>query len=457
MTATCRLPTRRQGTRFPLSNAFGKRCVSRRGRRQTGGSRVFSFVHCADLHLDSPLRGLSNRPDAPVEALRGATRQALSNLVQLCIDEQVDFVVIAGDVYDGDWPDYSTGLFFHSQMARLGNHGIPVYMLRGNHDAASAISRRLVLPANVHEFSVHQPATFTLDNVRVALHGQGFAERALHANLVPGYPAPMAGYFNIGVLHTAAEGQEGHEPYAPCRIAELVDKGYDYWALGHIHQRQVLHTQPYVVFPGNLQGRHVHESGAKGCTLVRVRGRPGGGWDVQLAHRSVDVVRWAWCRVSLDGAASFEELVARVADGLAALAAEHAERLLAVRVQLTGCTPLHGALLAERDRTVYEVLNAAALAGAERVWVEQVRVTTQPPGQLADGDHAAWTPVWSAIMTALQDAQLQSNFMQHVQAVERRLGSRLAAEERITEDGLAELLQAAADMVEQLLRRGWPE
>lgn len=230
----------------------------------------FRFFHSADIHLDSPLRGLAGQEGNAVARVRTATREALHTLVGLAIEEKVDFLIIAGDLYDGDWRDYKTGLFFAAQMGRLNKEGIPVYLLHGNHDAESQITRRLELPDNVHVFGTRKPETYVLDELQVALHGQSFRQRDITDNLVPDYPAPVSGTFNIGVLHTGLGGMGGHENYAPCAIEDLTNKGYDYWALGHVHQAGVLSEKPHVVFPGNLQGRHARETGAKGASLVTV-------------------------------------------------------------------------------------------------------------------------------------------------------------------------------------------
>lgn len=183
------------------------------------------FIHTADLHLDSPLRGLSSYADAPAERLRTATRDAFHTLVTQAIDEQVDFMVIAGDVYDGDWKDFNTGLFFIRQMGRLRNSGIPVYLLYGNHDADSEMTRGLELPDNVQVFSSRKAETFRIESRKVALHGRSFKVAATTDNLLPGYPEPVAGWLNIGVLHTALEGNAEHARYAPCSVAELQAKG----------------------------------------------------------------------------------------------------------------------------------------------------------------------------------------------------------------------------------------
>jgi predicted phosphodiesterase len=193
---------------------------------------------------------------APVELLRGATRRALENLVELALAEQVAFIVIAGDVYDRDWKDYSTGLFFRRQMTRLREARIPVYLIHGNHDAASIISRKLNLPDNVHEFSNRCAQSHPVEGHPVVIHGRSFPNRAVEENLAREYPPAVPGKFNLGLLHTSLNGPCGHDTYAPCAEQDLREKGYHYWALGHVHQPQIISEDPYIVFAGNCQGRH---------------------------------------------------------------------------------------------------------------------------------------------------------------------------------------------------------
>ena len=177
---------------------------------------MFTFLHAADIHLDSPQRGLERYEGAPVAECRGATRRALENLVDLAIAHKVAFVMIVGDLYDGDWPDYNTGLFFGKQMARLRDGGIRVFMIRGNHDAANKMTKDLRLVDNVRVLSTDEAETVLLDDIGVAIHGQSFATRAVTENLAKSYPPRRGGYFNIGLLHTCVDGREGHDPYAPC-------------------------------------------------------------------------------------------------------------------------------------------------------------------------------------------------------------------------------------------------
>jgi exonuclease SbcD len=334
----------------------------------------FRFLHAADIHLDSPLRGLAGQEGSAVARVRTATRQALDTLVGLAIEEKVDFLIIAGDLYDGDWRDYKTGLFFAAQMGRLNKEGIPVYLLHGNHDAESQITRRLDLPDNVHVFGARNPETFVLDELKVALHGQSFRQRAVSDNLVPDYPAPISGAFNIGVLHTGLGGMGGHANYAPCAIEDLTNKGYDYWALGHVHQASVLHEKPHVVFPGNLQGRHARETGAKGASLVSVED----GDIVELTTVPCDMVRWAVLTVSLDNAEKAGDVIDRVHQAVEAAANEADGRLLVCRIVLEGRTAVHDQLVASEARMLAEARAGALGLGDEVAWVEKVVISTEP-------------------------------------------------------------------------------
>lgn len=274
---------------------------------------MFKFIHAADIHLDSPLKGLEQYEGAPVDQIREATRRALANLVELAVEQTVSFVLIAGDLYDGDWKEFRTGLFFVDQMRKLREAGIPVYLIAGNHDAANKMTKKLPMPDNVHLLAANKPETVHLEACEVAIHGQSFARSAVLDNLATGYPSPEPGMFNIGLLHTSATGREGHETYAPCTIDDLRSKQYDYWALGHIHKRELLCQDPPILFPGNLQGRHVRETGPKGCTLVTVDDQN----RVRLEPVAVDVFRWEHCRVEAAGAENGDAVLDRVRSQLA--------------------------------------------------------------------------------------------------------------------------------------------
>ena len=334
----------------------------------------FRFLHAADIHLDSPLKGLSGHEGNAAERVRTATREALEQLVGLAIEEKVDFSLIAGDLYDGDWRDYKTGLFFARQMGRHGEAGVPVYLLHGNHDAESQITKRLDLPDNVHVFSTRKAESFKIDHLNVALHGQSFRQRVVMDNLVLNYPAPVPGAFNIGVLHTGLGGMGGHLNYAPCALNDLVNKGYDYWALGHIHQGGVLHERPYIVFSGNLQGRHIRETGAKGVYLVTVEDNE----VVALTAVPCDVVRWALLRVPLDDGDDMGSVTDRIREALESAVADGASgKLLACRIIIEGRCGTHSRLLAAEDYLLAEARAAALGLGDEVAWVEKIVIATE--------------------------------------------------------------------------------
>lgn len=329
------------------------------------------FIHTADIHLDSPFAGLSDKTDAPVERLRGCTRRAFANLIDYAVQESVDFVVVAGDLYDGNWKDHSTGLYFAQQMARLGRAAIPVYVLHGNHDAESRITRKLTMPENVYRFPPRRPHTHHLREHRVALHGQSFAAPAVTENLARNYPNAVQGCFNIGVLHTAAGGREGHANYAPCALDDLLAKNYDYWALGHVHAREILYEHPHIIFPGNLQGRNIRETGGKGFTVVTVEEQR----VTDVEHVPADVARWARVDVDVAECLDVDAVVDRAAKVFTDEIDKADDRLLVLRVLFTGRTESDGRLRDHRDTLLAEC-RAAASRVSEDLWIEKVEVRT---------------------------------------------------------------------------------
>jgi len=333
------------------------------------------FIHTADIHLDSPLSGLAAYKDAPADLLRTATRDAFTRLVDSAIEEAVDFMIIAGDLYDGSWKDFNTGHFFCREMGRLNRADIPVYLLYGNHDADSEMTKKLVLPENVHVFETRKPNTYRIDKLKVALHGRSFKDAATTENLAAGYPDPIPGWLNIGVLHTALEGYAAHATYAPCSLAELTAKGYEYWALGHVHEHAILSDNPWVVFPGNLQGRHIRETGARGAMLVTADES-----GIQSVERLlIDVLRWQEVIVDAGEARSLEEVVRLVGRAFEQMVTDTPEKIyLSARVRIIGKTNAHGELFGLESQLREEILGQAAGQGIDRLWVEKVRIETEP-------------------------------------------------------------------------------
>ena len=365
------------------------------------------FIHTADIHLDSPLSGLAAYKDAPVDLLRNVTRDAFTRLVDLAIEEAVDFMVIAGDLYDGSWKDYNTGHFFCREMGRLNLANIPVYLLFGNHDADSEMTKKLTLPANVHTFESRKAGTFRIDALRVALHGRSYKEPATVDNLASTYPEPLAGWLNIGVLHTALEGYAAHANYAPCSVAELSAKGYDYWALGHVHEHAVIQTAPWIVFPGNLQGRHIRETGPRGAVMVNADN----AGILAVERVLVDSLRWEVVTVDASEAGTLQDVIRLVGGAFERLLAATPEHLfLSVRVCIQGRTRAHGELFGLEPQLREEVLGQAAGQGSDRLWVEKVRLETLP---LIDGGALALrTDALADLQRLLEQAPTDSDFLQ---------------------------------------------
>jgi DNA repair exonuclease SbcCD nuclease subunit len=349
---------------------------------------MFKFIHAADPHIDSPLRGLESHEGAPVEQLRAATRLAFEEIVSLAIKHDVAFVVIAGDLFDGKWQDMKTGLWTAAQFRRLDRESIPVYLLRGNHDAASKVRQAISWPSNIHEFSVRKPETFRLEDVGVALHGQGFAHQECSDDLAADYPASVGGMFNIGVLHTSLTGNSEHDTYAPTSESVLVGKGYDYWALGHIHQRSdpPIREQPFIAYVGNPQGRHIRECGPRGCFLNTVA--DGELEDVEFFE--TDVVRWHLAEIELDAADKVPDLLAVVRDKLAACHASAEGRFSAVRVVVRGACQAHRALVdrVQREETLAEIRNLASSIDDD-IWIEKIKFETRAPVDIEQLRHGS--------------------------------------------------------------------
>jgi DNA repair protein SbcD/Mre11 len=415
---------------------------------------LFKFIHAADIHLDSPLLRLDAYEGAPAAEIRNATRRAFENLVQAAIDENVAFVLIAGDLYDGDWRDYNTGLYLVAQLSRLREAGIRVLIVAGNHDAASTITRSLRLPENVHLFPADRPATVRFDDLGVAVHGRSFASQAVQTDLSLSYPPAAADCFNVGLLHTCATGREGHAPYAPCTPEGLREKGYDYWALGHVHRREVLLEDPPVVFAGNTQGRHARETGPKGCLLVSVdaAGRPA------LDFKPLDVVRWEAANVDAAGIGNAYDLVDRFRAAIPIYRGFNTDELTVLRVTVEGRTAAHDDIMSDPERWVNEIRAAAVDEAGERVWVEKVRLRTQPPPTEGKRPEGAVGELLALVEELAADPAALGGLSAELADLEKKLPREFKeASEGFRPDDpgwLRELLAAAGPLLVRRLRQG---
>ncbi|EAH1272966.1 exonuclease SbcCD subunit D [Listeria monocytogenes] len=233
--------------------------------------KEIQFLHMADLHLDSPFIGLSTLPQPLFSAIQESTFQSLERITTVAIKEAVDFVLIAGDIYDSEDQSVRAQARFSKEMKRLEVANIPVFMIHGNHDFIEKHKEKLTLPSNVHVFSeqVEVMSHKTATGVSVNIYGFSYNERHIRSSRVDKYKIQGNADFHIALLHgSEVSSSEEHDVYAPFRVQEISKKGFDYWALGHIHKRQLLAEFPSIYYPGNIQGRNRKESGEKGASII---------------------------------------------------------------------------------------------------------------------------------------------------------------------------------------------
>lgn len=417
---------------------------------------AFRFIHSADIHLDSPLRTLALRDPALGALIGNATRQAFVRIIDLCLEEQVDALLLAGDLYDGDQTSMKTARFFSAQLRRLDEAGIRVFIVRGNHDALSRITKELTLPESVKVFG-GRAETVVLDRAGegrpIAIHGLSFAQPQAPESLVAKYKAPVEGAANIGILHTSLSGAPGHDPYAPCSVADLQATGFDYWALGHVHKRSVVQGKPTIVMPGMPQGRDINEAGPKSVTLVTVA-EDGA---IQIEERRTSIAQFERVAFDATGIDDWRDLVtafgSTIHQAREAAVSEH----LVARIGISGRTPLAWRIRADLDLLKAEMDDRASVVGD--CWIEQVDVACEPPGEVSD---APDNPIME-MRRLIHDKVIPSEgFEAQVAAIAEELRGQLPRECRdlLGEDEanfkarLADLITAGADEVLARLHAG---
>ena len=342
----------------------------------TESQLTFRFVHAADIHLDSPLRSLALRDQALADLIGNATRRAFVGIVDLCLDEQVDALLLSGDLYDGEQTSMKTARFLADQTHRLHEAGVRVFVIRGNHDALSKITRELTLPDSVTIFGGRASAV-ALERGRgavpVTIHGISFAQPHAPESLLARFRPPVADTLNIGLLHTSLGGADGHDPYAPCEMADLQRAGFRYWALGHIHRRSTEEGEATVVMPGMPQGRDIGEAGEKSVTLATV----GDDGAIQVEARRTSVAQFEGVTVDLAGVDTWREMVGKLERALGRARDGVASEHLVARVKLTGTTALAWRLRRELDLLRAEAESRAA--GLGKTWIDKVEVHCRPP------------------------------------------------------------------------------
>jgi DNA repair protein SbcD/Mre11 len=340
----------------------------------------FRFIHTADLHLDSPLRSLALRSSELAELIGDATRQAFTSIVDVSIDEQVNALIIAGDLYDGDQTSMKTARFLASQMRRLHEAGITTFVIRGNHDALSRITQELILPPSVTVFGGRSHAIdISHNDLALSIHGLSFAKPHAPESLLDKYHRPAPDTVNIGIMHTSLAGAPGHDLYAPCKVSDLHGWGFAYWALGHVHARAQHDGERRVIMPGMPQGRDINESGEKTITLVTVNDDR----SITVEERPTSIAQFERISVDLSSAKTWREAVDLIEHGVGVVRDRTRSAHLVGRIQLSGTTPLSWQLRRDRDLLLAETEQRAESLG--KTWIEKIELATKAPARLSTG------------------------------------------------------------------------
>lgn len=341
---------------------------------------TYRFIHAADIHLDSPLRSLALRNHELATLVGNATRRAFEHIIDLALSERVNALLIAGDLYDGDQTSMKTARFLAEQLRRLDQAGIDVFIIRGNHDALSKITKELILPERVQIFDRKACAiTVTApDHAQpVVFHGLSFAKPHAPDSLLPQYSLPVSGAVNIGLMHTSLNGAEGHDLYAPVSVSDLQSHGFHYWALGHIHKRAVYApTSQYnstVVMAGNPQGRDINEAGAKSVTLVTIDD----SGTVHTEERLTSIAQFERVSVDVSACEDWRVVIQVVNEALEAKREATASEHLVARLHLTGSTALAWQMRRDHDLLLTEAEDRAAQIGD--CWIEKLEIDCTPP------------------------------------------------------------------------------
>lgn len=344
---------------------------------------MIKILHTADVHLDSPLKSLALKDVDLQSTVKTATRSAFIKIVDTALVEEVSALLISGDLFDGAERSAKTAAFLTTQLDRLKAAGIPVFYIKGNHDAENPITGEISLPENVHVFD-GRGGKHQIQNSAVWIHGVSFSGRHAPESLLPKFGAPEPDAINIAMLHTSLAGSQGHDPYAPCSVPELIAMGFDYWALGHVHKRQVHSEAPWIVMPGIPQGRDIGEAGPKSATLLTIDEK-----NIMVSEVPTSAAEFIEVWVSADGIESDDDLRHQIRDVLLRTAKELASDAGLIRLSIGGETSRKWQILRDQDSWREVVAELARSTGV--LWVERIKFafSAETAGVATDGSAVA--------------------------------------------------------------------
>lgn len=352
---------------------------------------MIRILHTADIHLDSPLRSLALRDETLRETVEAATRAAFVRIIDIALSERVAALLISGDLFDGKERSATTAAFLTGQLDRLRVADISVFYVKGNHDAENPITGTLDLPDNVHVFDARGGKVQLAEEIWV--HGVSFTDRHAPASLLPRFSAPVIGAVNIAMLHTSLAGAAGHDIYAPCALGDLVGMGFDYWALGHVHKRQIHAEAPWVVMPGMPQGRDIGESGPKSASFLTVA-----DGKINVEEVQTSTVEFLTSSLEITDAESDDALRALLRDHLRATAHALAAPAGVLRLTLSGTPERHWHIL--RDRNYWGAQITDLARETDCLWLDKLVLDLDAP--TANDGTASATDELSGIMAAIR-------------------------------------------------------
>jgi exonuclease SbcD len=348
---------------------------------------LIKILHTADIHLDSPLRSLALRNADLRDTVAAASRAAFTRLIDFALSEQVAALLIAGDLFDGKERSARTGAFLTTELDRLRAAGIMAFYIKGNHDAENPITGTLDLPDNVHVFDARGGKVKLAEDVWI--HGVSFAERHAADSLLPRFKEPVEGAVNIAMLHSSLAGAPGHDIYAPCSVTDLIGMGFDYWALGHIHKRQVYSEAPWVIMPGIPQGRDIGEAGPKSASLLTIENGL-----IDVTEVPTSIVDFIQTTLDVSEAENDDALRAMLRKHLAEQRNEIKAPTRVLRLTLSGRPARYWQILRDRDVWLEQVNDVARVIGD--IWIDKLLFDLSAP-ETAEDTVSATNELWSTM------------------------------------------------------------
>ncbi len=344
------------------------------------------FIHCADLHLDSPFQGLTTKEPSLADRFKHSTNEAFVKIIDLCLAEKVDFLTIGGDTFDGADRSLCAQILLRDQLERLQKANIPVIIVAGNHDPLSDWLSEIKYPENVHLLGSNKVEKIPIEKngkTVTTIYGISYKVKEVTENLSLKFQTKEEDTVSIGMLHANVGSKKEHAPYSPCTISDLKSTNMDIWLLGHIHTPEVLCADPLILYPGNIQGRHINENGPRGCYIIKIDSNR----KISYEFKPTQNILWKQEVINIKNIMTAIELADLLSDKceeeLSKLTND--EKGIVIRWKLTGPTPLyHELTMTDKIEETKEILVERFFNQAPFIFPESIRLSIKPERQKED-------------------------------------------------------------------------